>query len=260
MLTRAPELGENARQAMDPATFNCTLTPETDEGPYWVDERLNRADIVAGQPGVPLTVDISVCEMNASLLAYEGAVVDIWHANAMGLYSDEPNQPGGDTSGETFLRGYQVTDASGVVEFQTIYPGWYEGRTIHIHVRGRTFAKEEATFSFTAQIFFDEATNEAVLAASPYDQRLGRDTTNAGDDIFLPDLISKVEGDPTEGYRAAFGIRLHGLPAQEAEASVDHSRVTEKTVIGIAKRSWIRSSKPCSCHPACSPERSAISK
>jgi protocatechuate 3,4-dioxygenase beta subunit len=201
---------------MDPATPNCTLTPETTEGPYWVDERIKRSDITEDQPGIPLKLALAICEADAASSPYPGAVVDIWQANALGLYSDQPRQPRADTSGQTFLRGCQISENDGGVEFRTIYPGWYEGRTPHIHVRLRTFAKDETTFTFTTQIFFAEEINSAVLATSPYNQRPERDTTNASDSIFLPELSAKTDGDPEQGLSAAFGIRLSDLPAREA--------------------------------------------
>jgi protocatechuate 3,4-dioxygenase beta subunit len=197
---------------MDAATLNCTLTPETTEGPYWVDERLRRTDITEDQPGVPLRVVLGVYEADAARNPYPGAVVDIWQANALGLYSDEPRQPRADTGGQTFLRGCQVTGDDGKVVFKTIYPGWYEGRTPHIHVRVRVFAADETTFTFTTQIFFEEETNDAVLATGPYNQRPHRDTTNATDSIFLPELIAKTEMEE-QGLAAAFGMRLRDLPS-----------------------------------------------
>ena len=201
---------------MDPATLNCTLTPETTEGPYWVDDRLKRADVTEGQTGVALTLVLGVYEANAACSPYPGAVVDIWQANALGLYSDEPLQPRADTGGQTFLRGCQISGDDGKVVFQTIYPGWYEGRTLHIHVRVRTFAKDETTSTFTTQIFFAEEINAAVLATSPYDERPERDTTNASDTIFVPELIAKTVDDPEQGLSTAFGMRLSGLPRLEA--------------------------------------------
>lgn len=197
---------------MDPASLNCTLTPETTEGPYWVDERLRRSDVTEGQPGVPLVLDLGVYGADASCSPYPGAVVDIWQANALGLYSDQPRQPRADTGGQMFLRGCQISGDDGAVEFRTIYPGWYEGRTLHIHVRIRTFADNEMTFTFTTQIFFAEETNAAVLVTDPYNQRSDRDTTNATDTIFVPELIAATEGSPEYGFTAAFGIRLSDLP------------------------------------------------
>jgi protocatechuate 3,4-dioxygenase beta subunit len=193
---------------MSLASPNCTLTPETTEGPYWVDNRLQRSNVVGGQGGVPLRLGIWVHEAGASPTPVRGVVVDVWQANALGLYSDQPDQPGGDTSGETFLRGYQLTDEDGGVRFETIYPGWYEGRTIHIHVRVRKVVDDEVTDTFTTQLFFEESVSEVVLARSPYDRRPDRDTTNDEDTIFAPALIAATEGDPDRALKAQFWIRL----------------------------------------------------
>jgi protocatechuate 3,4-dioxygenase beta subunit len=203
---------------MDPVALNCTLTPETTEGPYWVDTRIRRSDLTEDQVGVPLKLTLGLYEADAACSPYSGAVVDIWHANALGLYSDEPQQPRADTGGQTFLRGCQISGVDGAVQFRTIYPGWYEGRTPHIHIRLRSFAKDETVFTFTTQIFFAEEVNSVVLATSPYNERPERDTTNATDSIFRPELIAKTDGDPGRALSAAFGIRLNGLPAFEARS------------------------------------------
>ena len=191
---------------MDLAGVHCTLTPETVEGPYWIDARLKRADVTEGQLGLPLTLTVAVYGIDAD--PREGVVADIWQANAIGLYSGEPAQPRADTGGQTFLRGCQVTSADGRAQFKTIYPGWYEGRTIHIHLKLRTFSDDETSFVFTTQIFFDEKLNDAVMATSPYDERPGRDTTNLEDSIFLPELIADLDGDQQRGYEAEFRICL----------------------------------------------------
>ena len=196
---------------------NCTLTPETTEGPYWVDNRLDRSDIVEGHEGVPLELDISVHEVGSPPTPREGAVVDVWQANALGLYSDQAEQPGGDTSGETFLRGYQVTGGDGGVRFNTIHPGWYEGRTIHIHVRVRKVVDGKVTKTFTTQLFFEEAINNGVLARRPYDQRPHRDTTNEEDNIFVPELIASTHGEPDSALGAQFRIQLAAGAGAHAE-------------------------------------------
>ena len=193
---------------VDLPAVNCILTPETDEGPYWVDERLRRADIVEGQAGVPLTLQVCVFENSSEPRPCVGAGVDVWQANALGLYSDEPDQPRGNTAGLTFLRGCQFTGADGAVRFKTIYPGWYEGRTLHLHLRVRSFHDDQPPSTFTTQIFFDEESNDAVLATSPYNERPGRDTTNAEDGIFVPGLIADLEGDEGRGYHARFRVCL----------------------------------------------------
>jgi protocatechuate 3,4-dioxygenase beta subunit len=135
----------------DAATVCSVNTPTVTEGPYWVDEKLFRSDIRTDpatgvvRQGIPLALTINVVNSNANCAALAGAYVDIWHCDAIGIYSDESTyNPGGgtgavSTTGQKFLRGYQITDANGHVQFTTIYPGWYSGRTIHIHVRIRTF-------------------------------------------------------------------------------------------------------------------------
>jgi protocatechuate 3,4-dioxygenase beta subunit len=164
--------------------------------------------VVAGQEGVPLALAITVHEAGPPTEPCVGAQVDIWQANALGLYSAEPEQPRADTGGETFLRGYQLTDEGGVARFKTIYPGWYEGRTLHIHVKVRQFSNGATAEAFTTQIFFDESMNEAVLAMTPYNKRPDRDTTNDRDSIFRPELIADLGGDPKRELNAEFRICL----------------------------------------------------
>jgi protocatechuate 3,4-dioxygenase beta subunit len=131
-------------------------TPTVTEGPYWVDEKLFRSDIRTdpttgvARSGIPLTLTITVQNLSnsSSCSPLAGAYVDIWHCDAKGVYSDESTyNPGGGTgnvnkSGQKFLRGYQITDGNGQVTFTTIYPGWYSGRTIHIHFRVRTYSRD----------------------------------------------------------------------------------------------------------------------
>ena len=112
------------------------------EGPYWVEEQLNRSDIRQDpsngttKAGTPLTLQINVYQSNTSgCVPVSNAMVDIWHCDAAGLYSDEAAN---NTVGQKFLRGFQMTDSNGTVTFTTIYPGWYNGRAVHIHVRVRT--------------------------------------------------------------------------------------------------------------------------
>src|SRR3954451_1416182 len=170
-------------------------TPTVTEGPYWVDEKLFRSDIRTdpqtgvARDGVPLTLVISVQSLQSSGVCTPlvGAYVDIWHCDAKGIYSDEGTyNPGGgtgtvNTSGQKFLRGYQISDSNGQVKFTTVYPGWYSGRTIHIHFRVRTYSGTTVRSNFVSQIFFDEATNNAVMATSAYSRTTARDTTNARD-------------------------------------------------------------------------------
>ena len=177
-----------------PALATAKLTPELTEGPYWVNTMLRRFDVRANtrgvttapgavQEGVKLRLTINVLDESDTARPLDGVAVDIWHANAHGLYSDESSQQSGggttngDTSGENFLRGYQITGtdagfkpapAAGEVNFLTIWPGWYTGRAIHIHVRVRKLSSSGATIAgYTTQIFFSDTDNNRVLKGAP---------------------------------------------------------------------------------------------
>jgi protocatechuate 3,4-dioxygenase beta subunit len=176
----------------DETTFaqnSIVTTPGLTEGPYFVDELLQRSDIRVDptdntvQNGLPLRLRIIVSQINDGVLSpLPGAYVDIWHCNALGVYSDVQAQS---TVGKKFLRGYQITNRHGEVRFLTIYPGWYTGRTVHIHVKVRLFAGSLQTYEFTTQLFFDDAKTDIVYQAAPYNQRGARDTFNSEDAIFL---------------------------------------------------------------------------
>lgn len=160
----------------------CTITPEVTEGPFYFDPKLQRADVTEGRKGVGLDVRLQVVDTACRPLA--GARVDIWHCDAQGAYSGYPGQGDGqdvDTSGQTFLRGWQKTDESGIVSFATIYPGWYRGRTTHIHFK--VFPNERSVM--TGQLFFPDGLSDQIFATvSPYNDRPGkRDTSNARDGI-----------------------------------------------------------------------------
>ena len=159
----------------------CLLTPQSIEGPFYLDPRLVRAQIADGRPGVPLRVDLRVID-GATCKPSERARVDIWHADAQGIYSGYEGQ--GDkqdlsTVGQTFLRGTQFTDSKGAVSFKTIYPGWYEGRATHIHFK--VLLKDRNVL--TGQMYFPDAVNEFIYANIPaYADRLNpRAVVNAND-------------------------------------------------------------------------------
>ncbi len=141
-----------------------------------------------------------------------GAQVDIWQCDAVGRYSDA-NDRRNNTSGHTFLRGHQITDANGVVQFTTIYPGWYPGRAVHIHFKVRTAATSSAAASeFTSQFYFDERLTDRVHARSPYSTHTGQRTRNESDGPFRDggtQLVLPVT-ERGQGYAASFtvGMRL----------------------------------------------------
>jgi protocatechuate 3,4-dioxygenase beta subunit len=162
-----------------PGADVCVLVPEVTEGPYYFDPALVRNDITEGKPGAPLLVRLQV--VDAACQPQANARVDIWHCDASGLYSGYANQTGGVTTvGETFLRGTLFTDGNGTVEFASIYPGWYPGRTTHIHFK--VFLDERNVL--TGQIFFPEDLNNAIYASHPdYVRTATRGTFNANDGI-----------------------------------------------------------------------------
>ncbi len=172
-----------------PASTNaqCVVTPALTEGPYFVDEHLNRSDIRADpttgvvRPGVLLTLGVALSQVSSAgaCTPMAGALVDVWHCDALGTYSDVQG-----AIGQKFLRGYQVTDASGLAQFITIYPGWYTGRAVHIHFKVRTNASGSSGLEFTSQMFFDEALTDIVHAEAPYNTKGHRDTTLASDSIY----------------------------------------------------------------------------
>jgi len=177
------------------------------------------------RPGVPLTLSIQLQNMTGrSCTPLAGAYVDVWHCDATGQYSDEPafDPDGGEgmvtTTGQTFLRGYQISSDRGQVQFTTIYPGWYPGRTVHIHVRVRTYAGSSVLTDFVAQIFFDDAISNVVLSQPLYNRRrFSRDTTNSDDMVYLdadnPRRMLATVTPNDSGYAAAITI---GLSAQMA--------------------------------------------
>jgi protocatechuate 3,4-dioxygenase beta subunit len=165
----------------------CTLTPEQTEGPYYFDVDSIRSDIREDREGVPLRLALRVRDAD-QCRPIRNAVVDIWHCDAAGSYS------GFEEEG-SFLRGAQVTDADGVVEFTTIYPGWYPGRTVHIHAKVHL----DRETVLTTQLYFDERTTAAVYRRAPYASDTGRDAFNETDPIFDGRLVLDLSEDG-DGY------------------------------------------------------------
>lgn len=196
-------------------TGTCVVIPEETEGPYPLFTEFEtvsqyiRDDITEGRPGLPLQLDLSVVNVNDDCAPITDALVYIWHTDKDGAYSGYP-QPGGDTTGETFCRGVQITDTAGAVSFDTIFPGWYQGRITHVHFR--VYLSE--TLAATSQLAFPDAIDAAVYADSLYADK-GQNTSvtnNASDGIFADGLENQIattqEDSDTGGYRASLRIGI----------------------------------------------------
>ncbi len=197
----------------------CVVRPAQTEGPYFVDTMLDRSDIRADPAsgripeGVPLALAFQVSRISGTTCApLPGVLVDVWQCDAAGVYSGVKDINGFfDTTGQQFLRGHQRTGADGRAAFRTIYPGWYQGRTVHIHFKLRTDPAGQRGYDFTSQLYFDDTASDQVLAATPYAGNRQPRTRNPGDGIFRrergAELVLDVQRDGA-GYRGVFDIGL----------------------------------------------------
>lgn len=166
------------------------LTPEMTEGPYYIDDLLLRDDITEGREGVPLELTVRVID-TVSCEHLADVAVDIWHCDALGDYSGISGQMGNDdTSGQTWLRGVQLTGQDGAATIKTIYPGWYVGRCTHIHIKVHIGGTAEdgtyfgGTTAHTGQLYFDDEMTDQIAQLEPYTQRLNVERTrNVNDGI-----------------------------------------------------------------------------
>ncbi|HJQ22583.1 MAG TPA: intradiol ring-cleavage dioxygenase [Blastocatellia bacterium] len=207
-----------AASPADTAAPSCVVRPQQTEGPYFVDEKLNRSDIRTDptdgvvRQGLPLRLVMRVSKMTTGACApLAGAIVDLWQCDAVGVYSDVRDEDGlFDTRGKKFLRGYQVTDATGKAEFMTIYPGWYPGRTVHIHFKIRTDFQSPRGHEFTSQLYFDDAISDKVFATAPYASKGKRTARNQHDGIFRNggDRLTLPLAQDGQGYLGTFDIAL----------------------------------------------------
>jgi protocatechuate 3,4-dioxygenase beta subunit len=198
------------QEAASPTSEICVLTPEQTEGPYYLPLELVRYDITEGTPGVPLQLRIAVMDVN-DCAPLPDAAVDVWHCDAQGYYSGVNANPGGNANPNaavasgTFLRGVQVTDADGIAAFQTIYPGWYSGRTVHIHMMVHIGGAAEATpgvgdggsytgghVAHTGQLYFDDAISDEVFAtAEAYAGRSNGERVRNEQDMILGSALDE---------------------------------------------------------------------
>ncbi|MDH6569219.1 protocatechuate 3,4-dioxygenase beta subunit [Streptomyces sp. SAI-117] len=203
-----------------------TLMSSVTEGPYYLDGALVRKDITEGKSGVPLTLRLTVVDATDGCTPVKGAAVEIWHCDAWGYYSGYTTaNPGGSAPAEsedgstandsTYLRGYQIANANGVVKFETIFPGWYTPRTCHIHVKVHTGGEkadgtyEGGTVNHTGQLFFDDTIAEQIFALEPYSRHSGSYTVLDDDMVYdgggassgLLTLQAVHKADPSKGYK-----------------------------------------------------------
>ncbi|MHC5675542.1 MAG: intradiol ring-cleavage dioxygenase [Nostoc sp.] len=206
-----------ASSAVNSATLPaCVVSPEQTEGPYFVDEKLNRSDIRSDsadgsvKDGVPLQLTLHISQIGSTgCTPLAGAIVDVWHCDALGVYSDVTDQ-NFSTVGKKFLRGYQVSNANGTVQFTTIYPGWYQGRTVHIHFKVRTNPTSGQRYEFTSQLYFDDLITDQVHSQTPYASKGQRTQKNADDGIFQDggeQMLLKLTNQG-QSYAANFDVGL----------------------------------------------------
>ena len=223
----------------------CTLTSEQEEGPYYVDDEKLRADITEGKPGVPLQLRIAVVD-SRTCAPLPNTALDIWHCDASGIYSgftaSSPDGPPGGGRGRgrgfdgpppdfargpgpgrgrgpldatRFLRGVQISDPKGLAQFATIYPGWYAGRAIHIHVKAH-IGSLTGHVAHTGQFFFPEDLTEKIAKLEPYAKRLNvHRTTQDEDMVFNPQhgyeqmvAISRLGKSDTDGFLATVTLAI----------------------------------------------------
>jgi protocatechuate 3,4-dioxygenase beta subunit len=200
---------------------SCVVRPEQTAGPYFIDERLHRVDIRSDptdgmvKGGAPLRLAINVTRIGSDgCLPLQGALVDLWQCDALGEYAGVKDIINDlfDNTGKKFLRGYQLTDANGTAEFLTIYPGWYEGRAVHLHFKIRTDPDSDSGTEFTSQLYFDDDVTDRVLTAGPYTGHEGKRPRNEDDGIYKNTGGHQLLMDVTEdgdGYAASFDIGLN---------------------------------------------------
>ncbi|UXY19640.1 intradiol ring-cleavage dioxygenase [Streptomyces cynarae] len=211
-----------------PGAELCVLNPSVTQGPYHLADAPFRRDVTEGKEGVPLTVRLTVRDEPHACALLKDAAVEIWQCDAWGYHSGFPAvHPGGTAPAEshasgtaptTYLRGFQTTGADGVVEFVTIFPGWYTGRAPHLHVKVHTGGKKTAgtykggRVNWTGQLFFPDGDADAVYAKAPYTQHTGTRTRLAHDPVYrgggARDGLMTVTGDAETGLVATLTVGI----------------------------------------------------
>ena len=217
---------EAARSGAEGATTrpDCVLTPEQEEGPFYIDLAQVRQDIVEDRLGVPLALALTVVDSD-TCEPIRDAAVDVWHCDALGVYSGEPSEA---SEGETYLRGIQLTDGNGLAEFATIYPGQYPGRTTHIHLKVHIGGRQSdgaysgGHVSHTGQLFTSDRRDAEVFALAPYNRNTAGIISRNTDGIFRDQggsssvltLARAGNSLARDGFagRATLGVNLSATP------------------------------------------------
>ena len=220
-----------ARSAVEGTTTRpgCVLTPEQEEGPFYIDLAQVRRDIVENRPGVPLALALTVVDSD-TCKPIRDAAVDVWHCDALGVYSGEPSEG---SEGETYLRGIQLTDGNGLAELATIYPGQYPGRTTHIHVKVHIGGRQSdgaysgGHVSHTGQLFTSDRRDAEVFALAPYNRNTTEITPRNADGIYRDQggsssvlaLARAGNSLARDGFtaRATLGVDLSATPDRPPE-------------------------------------------
>lgn len=194
-----------------------SLTPEQEEGPYYVALEKIRKNITLGRPGVPLKLRMTIVS-SVTGKPIRNAACDIWHCDASGVYSGESVES---TVGQTWLRGVQLTDANGLAAFETIYPGHYVGRATHIHVKVHIGGTKTGTsysgghVSHTGQLMFDDAISSEVFALAPYSSDTDARTLDSGDRVYTEQggkrsllKLTKLGSTLAQGYLGVIALSV----------------------------------------------------
>lgn len=233
----------NITCVLTPSLIESEGTPQQIEGPYFVAGMPNRSDIRSDtsdgslQQGIPLKLVVHVYQADGNgqgvtnnttakvCTPLSGARVDIWHANAQGIYSGVQDDG---TADKTFLRGYQITNDNGTAVFDTVYPGWYEGRAIHIHIKVTSFDGPTERLDWTSQFYLDDSANEQVHTQPPYSNHGPVPVTNEQDGIFTgpstdgliqsnagKHLMLDLTKNGQEGYIGTFNVVVNSTGSKQ---------------------------------------------
>jgi len=226
------------------AAVDCNLDPETTEGPYYLPLYLHRSNIVESQLGLRFNINFVV--MNTQTCQpINNATVDIWHASYDGKYSGYQAEG---TIGQTWLRGIQYTNSAGEANFTSIFPGWYVGRCVHIHIEVYVGGNNNANRKHTGQLFFPDSTVQSMRSVSPYTQNTPTPMWNAQDGIYNggngASTTFELTGSPTTGWQATMYIGVNPNRSTTSTSSTTASSTTSSTTASSSTSSTTASSRP----------------